>query len=250
MYRRPAIYKNPVTPARTGLTPGNGSRGKTISLVIAEDHTVIRQALKGLLLTETDIEVVGEASNGREAVDQVLSKRPSIVLMDIGMPQLNGLEAARKIRRVASDVRIILLSAFATDYYIQQIMDSGIEGFILKDTSADGLMLAIHEVNNGKRFFTPSVFSRIKILYDRIPSRPTDRKNEIESLTSRETEVLQLIAEGFANKQIAGELSISIKTVEKHRQNLMDKLHIHETAGLTRHAISSGIVGSSVPPGG
>lgn len=250
MYRRSSLQKISLAPARPVLNPGNGSRNKIISLVIAEDHTVIRQALKSLLLGETDIRVVGEASNGREAVDQVLLNRPAIVLMDIGMPQLNGLEAARKIRRVAAEVRIILFSAYATDYYIQQIMDSGIEGFLLKDTSADGLLLAIHEVYNGKRFFTPSVFSRIKHLYDRIPARPTDAKNDIETLTSRETEVLQLIAEGFANKQIAGELSISIKTVEKHRQNLMDKLHIHETAGLTRHAISSGIVGSSVPPAG
>jgi DNA-binding NarL/FixJ family response regulator len=173
-----------------------------------------------------------------------VAERPDVVLMDIGMPKLNGLEAARQIRQSAPGVRVILLTAFGYDQYIQQVMDGDIDAYILKDSPSNLVMHAIREVAAGRKFYSPSISSRIR----KIGAEPQAAKNgkPQAKLTSREIEVLQLIAEGSANKQIADDLGISIKTVEKHRQNLMDKLHIHETAGLTRYAISSGVIDNMV----
>jgi DNA-binding NarL/FixJ family response regulator len=197
-----------------------------------------------VLSTEETIEVVGEAENGRKAVEMAVAERPDVLLMDIGMPRLNGLEAARQIRQSAPGVRVILLTAFGNDQYIQQVIDGDIDAYILKDSPSNLVTHAIHEVAEGRKFFSPSISHRIRKIGAETPvskgSKPAVK------LTGREIEVLQLIAEGAANKQIAGELGISIKTVEKHRQNLMDKLHIHETAGLTRYAISSGVIDNMV----
>lgn len=217
---------------------------KTLSVGIADDHTFIREALRAVLATEESIRVVGEAENGRKAIDMAVAERPDVILMDIGMPRLNGIEAARQIRQVAPGVRVILLTAFGNDQYIQQVLDGEIDAYILKDSPASLVTHAIREVAGGKRFFSPVISHRIRKISAQSPGGNGGKPNV--KLTSREVEVLQLIAEGAANKQIAGELGISIKTVEKHRQNLMDKLHIHDTASLTRYAISSGVIDNMV----
>jgi DNA-binding NarL/FixJ family response regulator len=236
-----------IVPSKDGartLTPKESQAKSTISVMIADDHTFIREALHSLLETDKNLRIVGEADNGRKAMELALEKRPNILLMDIGMPRLNGLEAARQIRHLAPEVKIILLTAFGNDQYIQQMVDEDIQGYLLKDSPSNLLTHAIHEVAKGNRFFSPAISRRMKTIYDEIPVS-SDGKRPVK-LTNREVEVLQLIAEGAANKQIAGELNISIKTVEKHRQNLMDKLRIHETASLTRYAISSGVIDNMV----
>lgn len=215
-----------------------------ISVLIADDHTFIREALRSLLDGDQDIWVVGEADNGRKAMEMALELQPDVLLMDVGMPKLNGLEAARQIRKLAPNVRVILLTAFGYDQYIQQMVDADIHGYVIKDSPSNLLNHAIHEVMKGNRFFSPTISRRMKTIYDELPLNSDGSK--AVKLTSREIEVLQLIAEGAANKQIAGELNISIKTVEKHRQNLMDKLRIHETASLTRYAISTGVIDNMV----
>jgi DNA-binding NarL/FixJ family response regulator len=220
------------------------SAGKRVSVGIADDHTFIREALRSVLSTEEGIEVIGEAENGRKAVEMAVAERPDVVLMDIGMPRLNGLEAARQIRQSAPEVRVVLLTAFGNDHYIQQVMDGDIDAYILKDSPSNLVTHAIHEVAAGRKFYSPSISHRIRKIVAESPA--SNGSKPVVKLTGREIEVLQLIAEGAANKQIAGELGISIKTVEKHRQNLMDKLHIHETASLTRYAISSGVIDNMV----
>jgi DNA-binding NarL/FixJ family response regulator len=217
-----------------------------ITVLLAEDHLVVREGLRMLLNAENDIEVVGEAETGRQAVQLTQKLHPSVVVIDIGMPLLNGLEAIRKIIKDVPDTKVIILSAHSDDAYIDQVNVLGVSGYILKQSSAHVLSKAIREVQQGKTFFSPSINARLR---DR--TRETlNRKGRIEKksvrLSSREVEILQLIAEGHANKQIASELEISIKTVEKHRQHLMEKLNIHDTAGLTRYAISEGIIESSV----
>jgi DNA-binding NarL/FixJ family response regulator len=239
--------KRPITAARRSVSTNQPTKPKGVSairLMIVDDHTFIREALRSLVELDKSIEIIGEADNGRKAVDLAVEKRPTVLLMDIGMPRLNGLAAARQIRQLAPDVRIILLTAFGTDQYIQQVIDGDIQGYLLKDSPSNLITHAIREVAKGNTFHSPAISRRIRTIYDEIPSGK-EHKPAIK-LTSREVEVLQLIAEGAANKQVAGELNISIKTVEKHRQNLMDKLRIHDTASLTRYAISSGVIDNMV----
>lgn len=222
----------------------NSPATRPVSVGIADDHAFIREALRAVLSSEDSIRVVGEAENGRKAVEMAVAETPDVILMDIGMPRLNGLEAARQIRQSAPGVRVILLTAFGNDQYIQQVMESDIDAYILKDSPSNLVMHAIQEVAQGRKFFSPEISRRIRKIGVQVPSDNGGKASV--KLTSREVEVLQLIAEGAANKQIAGELGISIKTVEKHRQNLMDKLHIHETTSLTRYAISSGVIDNMV----
>ena len=237
---KPALESRP----RNLLAKPASKPTANISVLIADDHTFIREALRSLLDGDEDIQVVGEADNGRKAMEMALELQPDVLLMDVGMPKLNGLEAARQIRKLAPNVRVILLTAFGYDQYIQQMVDADIHGYVIKDSPSNLLNHAIHEVMKGNRFFSPTISRRMKTIYDELPV--SSDGNKAVKLTSREIEVLQLIAEGAANKQIAGELNISIKTVEKHRQNLMDKLRIHETASLTRYAISTGVIDNMV----
>jgi DNA-binding NarL/FixJ family response regulator len=212
---------------------------KRITVLIAEDHMIVREGFRKMLELEDDFEVVGEAEEGRQAVTLALKLRPDVVLMDIAMPLLNGLEATRQVLKAVPTAKVLMLSAHSDDAYVKNAADSGAVGFLLKQTSAHDVCRAIREVKKGNTFFTPSISRRL----DRLHGRP-DKK--IAQLTSREMEVLQLIAEGKANKQTAAELGIGLKTVEKHREHLMEKLDIHDTAGLTRYAISAGIIESSV----
>ena len=234
----------PLANRSTTPAPSKKIASKPLSIGIADDHTFIREALRNMLDAEESIRVVGEADNGRKAVEIAVAERPDVMLMDIGMPRMNGLEAARQIRQTAPGVRVVLLSAFGNDNFINQTMEGDFDAYLLKDSPSNLVMHAIHEVVGGRKFFSPGISHRMRKIGTEAPNRNGSRP--AVKLTSREVEVLQLIAEGFANKQIAGDLEISIKTVEKHRQNLMDKLHIHDTASLTRYAISSGVIDNTV----
>jgi DNA-binding NarL/FixJ family response regulator len=217
---------------------------KRITVLLAEDHVIVREGFRKLLEAEDDLEVVGEAQNGRQAVALTRKLFPAVVLMDIAMPVLNGLEATRQICKAIPNTKVLILSAHNDDAYVDQAIASGATGFLLKQTSSHDLSRAIRTVQKGNTFFSSSIARR---LHDQkmAGGRGALRK-KLSHLSSRELEVLQLIAEGKANKQAAAELGISIKTVEKHRQNLMVKLNIHEISGLTRYAIGAGIIESSV----
>jgi DNA-binding NarL/FixJ family response regulator len=219
---------------------------KLITVLLAEDHAVVRQGLSALLNVAGLFKLVGEARNGREAVDQALALKPDVILMDIAMPVLNGLEAARQILAANPAARVIILSAHSDDEYIKRTSEVGVAGYLEKQSSAEILTKAIVEVAKGRTYFSPAVAKRLRDQQNLPRDRDGFLRPNASRLTSRETEVLQLVAEGSANKQVAAALGISIKTVEKHRQHLMDKLNIHDTAGLTRHAIAAGIIESSV----
>lgn len=217
---------------------------KPITVLLADDHKVVREGLRVLLQAEGDIEVVGEAETGRRAVELALELHPAVVVMDIAMPLLNGLEATRQILKALPATKVLILSAHSDDEYIEQVTELGAAGYLFKQTSAVVLAKAIREARKGKGFFCPSLSRRLR---DRQQNTfPGRGKKRAAGLTSREVEILQLIAEGKANKQTAAELGISVKTVEKHRQHLMRKLDIHDTAGLTRYAIAAGIIESGV----
>jgi len=219
---------------------------KPISVLLAEDHAIVREGFRSLLKHESDIEVVGEAETGSQAVAMVKKLRPAVVVMDIAMPLLNGLEATRQIRKDVPDTKVVILSAHGDDAYVKQVVGLGAAGFLLKQTSSDNLARAIREVHQGKTFFSPAISKRFAGRGEKALNRAGNFKMKNNYLSSREVEVLQLIAEGKPNKQVAAELGVSFKTVDKHRQHLMSKLNIHDIAGLTRYAISAGIIESSV----
>ncbi len=217
---------------------------KYIRILVVDDHTVVRDGLRRMLDLEDDFQVIGEAKNGRQAVTIALDLNPDVILMDIAMPELNGLESTRQILRARPDIKIIILTAHNDDAYVNSATAAGAVGFLLKQTSTHNVCLAVREVQNGKTFFGNSIARRLSRLHSAERTGMLGKKQTL--LTTREVEVLQLIAEGKANKETASKLGISIKTVEKHRGNLMEKLDIHDTASLTRYAISAGIIESSV----
>lgn len=232
------------------MSPPRDNRGGTaepITVLLAEDHAVVREGLKALLASESDIVVVAEAQNGRQAVERTKAFRPAVVVMDIAMPLLNGLEATRQILKAFPATKVLILSAHGDDEYVEQVLALGAVGYLVKQTSALVLAKAIREAHKGNTFFSPSILKRIGERDEVSVQGVSGRKKKVDTrLTSREVEILQLIAEGKANKQTASELNISIKTVEKHRQSLMAKLNIHDTAGLTRYALASGIIEGGV----
>jgi DNA-binding NarL/FixJ family response regulator len=219
---------------------------KPITVLLAEDHQIVREGFRSLLKHERDIEVVGEAETGRQAVQLTRKLRPAVVVMDIAMPLLNGLEATRQIHKDFPDTKVLILSAHSDDAYVEQVTELGAAGFLLKQTSSHVLAKAIREVQKGNTFFSPSISKRVKARCQKRLDREGQFKKRNNRLSSREVEVLQLIAEGKPNKQVAEELGVSFKTVDKHRQHLMSKLDIHDIAGLTRYAIAEGIIESSV----
>lgn len=219
---------------------------KPITVLLAEDHIIVREGLLALLKQESTIRVIGEADNGRMAVEMTAKLKPDVIVMDIAMPLLNGLEATRQILRAAPETKILILTAHGDDGYVEKAMALGASGFLIKQSNAHELASAVKDVHSGKVFFSATISKRR--LHNRRMAEATGREPTPNAarLSPREMEVLQLIAEGKANKQTADELNISIKTVEKHRQRVMEKLNIHDTAGLTRHAIATGVIESSV----
>jgi DNA-binding NarL/FixJ family response regulator len=209
-----------------------------ITIILADDHNIIRHGIRALLTMEADFEIVGEALTGREAVALTEQLSPNVVVMDLAMPLLNGMEAARQIILNSPDTKVIVLSAYDDKEHVQQAIAAGATGYLLKLTAAQELIQAVREVNKGNAYFSPQISKRLQDEFN-----PLVLKAQASAaLSVREAEVLQLVAEGYVNKQIADELAISIKTVEKHRQSLMNKLDLHCTADLVRHAAAKGIV--------
>jgi DNA-binding NarL/FixJ family response regulator len=229
-----------ITPRRPKVVPPpptrNVGRLKKITVLLAEDNALLRSSLCSLLEAEGQIKVIGQARNGREAVRMEKNLRPDVILMDISMPVLNGLDATRQILTANPAAKIIILSGRSDDAYVECMVRVGVVGFLEKLTAAGILTKAIHEVCNGHRYFSPAISKRMAV--GKNWSRNDDgllKPNGV-LLTVRETKVLQLVAEGQVNKQVAATLGISIKTVEKHRLNAKDKLNTHETADLIRYA--------------
>jgi len=213
-----------------------------IRVLLVDDHTVVRQGLRVLLEAEPDITVAGEAETGRQAVQMTKQLRPDVVVMDIAMPTLNGLEATRQIIKEVPAAKVLILSSYNDEEYVHQLTEAGAAGYLLKQTAAAELIKGVREARKGNAYFSPAISKRLLDHYRSAFLKGAPVRKRTDFLTSRESEVLQLIAEGRPNKQIAAELCISIKTVEKHRQQVMNKLHIHDVAGLTRYALSKGII--------
>ena len=211
-----------------------------IHILLVEDHAMVRAGLRALLERADDIKIVGEASNGQEAIEMTMTLKPDLLVMDIMMPRLNGIQAAEQIRALKLPVSILLLSMYSDEGLIHQAMHSGVKGFVLKTSVSEELLQAIHAVARGESFLSKSVSS---IVMDRI-TRPNTLQtdNPIDSLSPREKEIMQLIAEEHTSSEIGKILVISEKTVEKHRANLMDKLHVRNLAGLVRLAIKYGLI--------
>ena len=219
---------------------------KKIAVLLCDDHTIIREGLRILLEAAGDIEVIGEAQDGRQAVQESKRLRPDLVLVDLGMPLLNGVEATRQITKENPSSKVLILSSYSDEQHLQQAVAAGACGYLIKETAGQELVRAIREICIGNVFFSPAVsMVLLKLQRELLPDHLTTKA---VVLTSREREVIQLIAEGYATKQIADVLSMTSKTADKHRQQLMDKLNIHKVAGLTRYAIEHGFIESNCVP--
>ena len=213
-----------------------------ILVLIVDDHKILREGLRSLLNRNSDIQAIGEAENGKDAIALCKELKPNIVLMDLDMPILNGIETTKIITKDFPQSRVIILSMFPDHEYVQSALNAGAKGFLVKDTAADDLIQAVRVVNEGKAFFSPSVS---KIIVESMYTDESKLKGEV--LTSREKEILQQVAEGKTSQQIAEQLFISKSTVNKHRENIMTKLKIHDIVGLIRYAIQKGIISDKKP---
>jgi DNA-binding NarL/FixJ family response regulator len=211
-----------------------------IRVLLVDDHTILREGIRSLLERQTDIEVIAEADNGRQAIDLVRQFKPDVVLMDIAMPLLNGIHATEQIRRQTRCTNILILTQHENEEYIRRALSAGASGYLLKDTDSDELVSAIRSVHKGESILSPAVTRLVIEDYLRWGDIRTQDTNN--GLTPRENEVLQLIAEGNTNKQIAEILCISIKTVQSHRSNLMNKLDLHDKSELIKYAIQKKII--------
>jgi DNA-binding NarL/FixJ family response regulator len=214
---------------------------KKIRIVLVEDHTILREGLRALLSADPKFEIIGEADDGRQAIRRVDNLAPDLVVMDLSMPRMTGMDAIREIKRRHPATKIIALTVHKAEEYLRTTLKAGADGYVLKDATHVELLLAIQNVLAGKTYLSPSVSDTVIEGYlggkeDQIPSP------RLGVLSPREREVLKLIAEGYKNKEIAGDLFISLKTVEKHRANLMKKLDLHNAAALTAFAIEQGLI--------
>jgi DNA-binding NarL/FixJ family response regulator len=210
-----------------------------IRVVLADDHALVRQGIRSLLEKLDDIEVVGDVSDGREALELSKTTQPDIVFMDITMPGLNGLEAVTRMKKDCPTTRVIMLSMHAGEEYFQQALESGAAGYLLKDADRMELELAIRTVIRGEIYLTPTV---AKYAVDAYRQRKEGDQGPLACLSSRQKEILQLIAEGYANKEIAQRLDLSTRTVETHRAELMERLNIRDVPGLVKIAIRAGLI--------
>jgi two-component system response regulator NreC len=215
-----------------------------ITVLIADDHTILRRGLVSLLSLNQNIEVIGEAEDGRSAVEMALRLEPDVVLMDLSMPVLNGLEATARLKKESPGMKVLILSAHDNDEYVNQVVRSGANGYALKNTSPEELYTAIRTVHSGRTFFSPSLTGRFGDLSAMSGEGADPGRDPLRGggLTSREREVLQLIAEGETHQHIADRLFISVRTVDTHTNNIMKKLNLHDTASLVTYAIKNGIV--------
>lgn len=220
---------------------------QTISVLLADDHQIVLEGLKAVLEAEADIHVLGYAVDGVQAVAMESELHPDVVIMDIAMPTLNGLEATRQILRNNPAARVVLLSAHSDDVYIERAQALGVVGFLIKQSSAHVLADAIRDIHTGKTCYSPGIAKTLRHRREESRDREGHPTENPIVFTRREAETLQMVAEGKANKQMADIMGISIKTVEKHRDHLMRKLDIHDTAGLTRYAIATGVIQTHSP---
>jgi DNA-binding NarL/FixJ family response regulator len=223
------------------MTQGAGGRDPVIRVLLVDDHTILREGVRALLTDEPEIVVVGEAGDGEEALEKVETLHPDIVLMDMVMPRMNGLEATGHIKRRHPETKVLILSMYDDDEYVQQVIQAGASGYLLKGMAADDLVLAIREVQAGSSFLNPAVAAKLIEDYVRRVRGDTAEPAD-EPLTSREREVLKLIAEGNTNQEIADILHLSRKTVESHRANIMRKLDLHDVTELVKYALRTGLI--------
>jgi DNA-binding NarL/FixJ family response regulator len=214
---------------------------KSIRIVIADDHTIVRQGLARLLNDKPDLKVVGQAVNGREAVDKALELRPDVIIMDIAMPLLNGIEAAKRIRKQLPNTKVLILSMYSHEHYIHELFETGVSGYLLKDSSGRDIIQAIHAAMNDETFLSPSI-SKVLVDTYRFPRKSSSRAERYNKLSNREREVFQLIAEGHATRNIADMLCVSVSTIKSHRAKIMDKLDADTPVKLVHFAIQLGLV--------
>ena len=215
--------------------------GEKKRIVIAEDHRILREGLKSLLGSKPEFEVVGEAEDGLDAISIVRESKPDLVLLDLSMPRLDGLSAIRDIKKVSPETRILALTIHTDEDYVLEAFNEGADGYCLKDAGRAELLMAIESIFSGKPYFSPGIAD--KVLEGYLEGRQKIKSTSAwETITRREREVLKLIGEGYKNKEIADLLFISVKTVEKHRSNIMKKLDLHNVATLTAYAIEKGLV--------
>ena len=210
-------------------------------IVIAEDHTILRQGLRVLLSTNPDFKVVGEAEDGRAAVKSVETLSPDLLLIDLSMPKMTGMEAIAEIKKSSPDTRVVVLTVHKDEEYVLSALRAGADGYVLKDAGHEELVTAVKNVLAGKRYLSPDISEKVIEGYLE-GRRPSKDRTPWDTLTNREREILKLIAEGYKNREIAEQLFISLKTAEKHRSNLMKKLDLHNTATLTAFAMEKGII--------
>ncbi|MCX5815459.1 MAG: response regulator transcription factor [Proteobacteria bacterium] len=212
---------------------------KKIRILLADDHVLVRAGIRSLLEQMSGIEVVGEAGDGREAVKLIRQLRPDIVLMDVAMAQMNGIEATGRIKKAYKDIQVIILSMYSNEEYVLQALQAGASGYLLKDAATLELELAVRAVSRNETYLSPGVSKHV---IDSYRKRILTDQQPVEQLTPRQREVLQLIAEGRTTKEIASILKVAIKTVETHRTQMMERLNIHDIAGLVRYAIRVGLI--------
>lgn len=212
-----------------------------LKVLIADDHGVVRKGLRLLLEQYPEIEVIGEAANGREALRLATELSPNVILMDIAMPLLNGIDAAEQIRKAGSQVGIIILTMHADESYVLRALSAGVKGYLLKESAEDDLLRAVKAVAEDRPFFSPAITQTLLEDYMRV-LKQEGLSDSFELLTTREREVLQLLAEGKSNKEVAGILDVSLYTVESHRTNLMQKLNLHNTAEIVLYAVRKNLV--------
>lgn len=211
----------------------------SISIIIADDHTVVRRGIRSLLEKVPEFKVLGEAGSGREVLDLLIEKRADVVVMDIGMPVMNGIDATARIREQYPNVRVLILSMHETEEFLLPALRAGCSGYMVKNSVANELEIAIHAVARGDMYLSPRMTRYVLDAY--MQQRP-QRMGPLNKLTPRQREILQLVAEGQSSPEIASKLSLSLKTIEAHRAQIMSRLQIHDVAGLTRFAIRAGLI--------
>jgi DNA-binding NarL/FixJ family response regulator len=213
-----------------------------IRVALADDHNLVRSGIRALLERLPEVEVVGEASNGREALALIAREKPDLALLDIGMPELNGLEAAPRVARESPRTRVVILSMHADEKHVAQALRAGVAGYLLKDSFADELPVLIRAVLRGETYLSPGISKQVVEALKSRMSPETAEPSLPDPLTARQREILQLVAEGQSTKEIASTLGLSVKTVETHRTQIMNRLQIRDVAGLVRYAIRAGLV--------
>jgi len=211
-----------------------------VRILIADDHTILRAGIRSLLDMVPNFEVIGEVDNGKDAIHQAGLLKPDLILSDLSMPKTNGTEAIQRIKSRYPDIKILVLTVHKTEEYVHAALKAGANGYVLKDDTSDELINAIQNIAIGKTYLSPSICSEVVMGYLADPGKEKITTS-IDQLTTREREVMKLIAEGYRNKDVANYLSISLKTVEKHRSNMMKKLDLHSASSITSYAIKSGL---------